>query len=92
MWCLGHGTEGCISTAEKVHCGSHYSLHGRLKECDKGWMVEGCVYNIVKQAWDKDEEAWAKGNRVHQRFQKRCSSGFIALFKSVQGVQTLQTN
>ena len=46
----------------------------------EGWMAEGSVYDVEKQAWD---EARAKGNKYHQRFQKRCSSGFIARFKSI---------
>ena len=54
----------------------------------EGWMAEASVYDVEKQAWD---EARAKGNNLkyHQRFQKRCSSGFIARFKSIRGVCTL---
>ena len=52
----------------------------------EGWMAEGSVYDVEKQAWD---EARAKGNKYHQRFKKRCSSGFIARFKSIRGVCTL---
>ena len=40
----------------------------------EGRMAEGSVYDIEKQAWN---EARAKGNKYHQMFQKRYSSGFI---------------
>ena len=35
------------------------------------------------KAWGEDDEARAKGNKDHQTFQKRCSSGFVVAFKSI---------
>ena len=69
-----------IGAAEEVRRGSRYvvSMVDR-SAAREGRITEGGVYDVEKQAWD---EARAKGNKYHQRFQKRCSSG------SIRGVPT----
>ena len=49
-----------IGTAEEVHRGSRYvvSMVDRRSTVREGWMAEGSVYDVEKQAWD---EARAKG-------------------------------
>ena len=53
-----------------------------------GRWNEACMTSRNK-AWGEDDEARAKGNKDDQTFQKRCSSGFVVVFKSIQGVCTL---
>ena len=71
-----------IGAAEEVRRGSRYvvSMVDRRSAPREGRIAEGSVSDVEKQAWN---EARAKGNKYHQMFQKRCSSGFIARFKSI---------
>ena len=63
MWRLAQALKGVhIGAAEEVRRGSRYvvSMVNRRSAVREGWMAEGSIYDVEKQAWDK---ARAKGNK-----------------------------